>query len=71
MEELSFINVQTNAPWHLQKQEWHLSTSFNTFFPHREKQRGAHQLAPQSNLQQESGLSVGADFDMSILENIL
>lgn len=56
MEELSFIKVQTNAPWHLQKQEWHLSTSFNTFFLHREEQREAHQSVPKSNLQQESGL---------------
>lgn len=71
MEEPSFINIQTNAPWHLQKQEWHLSASFNTFLPHREGQRGAHQLDPKSNLQQESISSVGADFDASISENIL
>jgi len=50
----------------LQKQERHPSTSFNSLFPRREEQRGADQLVPKSDPQQEFGWSVGADSDMSI-----
>lgn len=53
----------------LHKQEQHLSTSFNTFFSQREEQREVHHLVPKSNLQQESYLSLGADFRTSISEN--
>lgn len=70
MEELNFIKVQTNALWHLWKQEWHLST-LNTSFLHAEEQRRAHQLVPKPTHQQESGLSAGADFEVSISENTL
>lgn len=70
MEELSFIEVQTNTSRHLQKQEWHLSTSFNTFFSSRRRTKRSTSVSSQ--IKSPAGeWFVGVDFDMSISENSL